>query len=228
MKKIALIGEYSVENDNQRATEDSLAKAKVDLNANISWEWISTEILNEDVLKCFSGIWLTTGVYANSERAIDAASFARRNMIPIIGTCNGFQHLMLDIARNLLGIEGAQHEEFSPNSSEIVIAKLQCSLRGRQMEVSINKHSLAGKLYNTNKHRENYYCSYGVSPQYVDQFCNSPLIRISGSDSEGVIRIIEVSKHPFYLGTLFVPQSNVAKEWLHPLITGFVLQVLES
>jgi len=89
------------------------------------------------------------------------------------------------------------------------------------MELKFESGSLVGDIYGSMSAREEYYCNFGVDPGKIGLLANSGL-RISGSDNEGEVRVIELTDHPFYLGTLFVPQTRSTEEQPHPLVTAFV------
>jgi CTP synthase (UTP-ammonia lyase) len=92
------------------------------------------------------------------------------------------------------------------------------------MELMFERGSRVAEIYGSTSAREEYYCNFGVDPGKVELLASSGL-RISGSDSEGEVRVIELPNHPFYLGTLFVPQTRSTKQQPHPLVTAFVQAV---
>ena len=155
------------------------------------------------------------------DKTLWAICHARENGVACFGTCGGFQHMMIEYARNVLHYRDAQHAEYDPYASALFISRLACSLAGREMELKFESGSLVGDIYGSMSAREEYYCNFGVDPGKVGLLANSGL-RISGSDSEGEVRVIELPSHPFYLGTLFVPQTKSTEQRPHPLVTAFV------
>lgn len=150
-----------------------------------------------------------------------AISYARLNDIPHLGTCAGFQHAMIDIARNVLGIKEAQHEEYDIEASKLFINKLVCSLAGKTMDVFLKKGTLTQKLYCVDKTEENYYCNFAINPAFKDSL-DHPQIIVSGIDQDKEIRIVELKDHRFFIITLFVPQTRSKPGAPHPLIKGFL------
>jgi CTP synthase (UTP-ammonia lyase) len=146
------------------------------------------------------------------------------NNVPHLGTCAGFQHAIVEIARNVLGIEDAQHEEYDAQSSTLFVNRLQCSLAGKRMDVYFKNGSLAHRLYAMDKAEENYYCNFGINPEFKKSL-NHPQVCVSGMDQDKEIRIIELPQHRFFLVTLFVPQTRSKPKKPHPLIKGFVQAV---
>ena len=111
----------------------------------ISWRTLpagmgSTSEINDSLFDRFSGVWVTPGSpYKNLEKTLWAIRFARENGIPCFGTCGGFQHMVLEYARNVLGYEDAQHAEYDPYASSLFISALACSLAGRTMELHFDR-----------------------------------------------------------------------------------------
>jgi CTP synthase (UTP-ammonia lyase) len=164
--KIAVIGEY-YDNFEPHA---SLKQSLDDLRGEYAfeYEWIDTERVDREkdrVLEKYSGIWSAPGSpFKSLEGALYAISFARLNDLPHLGTCAGFQHAVIELARNVLGIEDAQHEEYDAQSSTLFVNRLVCSLAGKTMDVYLKSGTLARRLYGLDKIKENYYCSFGINP----------------------------------------------------------------
>lgn len=224
MNKVALIAEYNPASENHRATEDALRHSSQKLGLELRYEWLMTSSLDPNSVKSFSGIWLTTGEYRNQEAVMDGVRIAREQGIPTLGTCSGFQYMILELARDVLGIPTVSHEEYDPNGRSVIISRLACSLHGREMPISLVEGTRVQGLYGDLMVAERYYCNFGVNPEFADRFHRSPVC-IAGSDVEGVIRIIELPAHPFFVGTLFVPQARSTLAATHPIIDGFVRAV---
>jgi CTP synthase (UTP-ammonia lyase) len=105
-----------------------------------------------------------------------------------------------------------------------VITALACSLVGQTHTVLLRPGTLAARLYGATEATEDYYCNYGVNPDYHRRLEDGGL-RVSGVGAEGEIRIVELSQHPFFLATLFLPQSRSTAAAPHPLLLGFAAAV---
>jgi CTP synthase (UTP-ammonia lyase) len=103
-----------------------------------------------------------------------------------------------------------------------VVTALACSLVGQQHPVSIRPGTVAARLYGAAESVEDYYCNYGVNPDYQARLEKGGL-RVSGVGHEGEIRIVEIPEHPFFLATLFLPQARSATSGPHPLLKGFAV-----
>ena len=225
---IAVLGEYTPSYGPHQATDAAIEHSKTLLGAtDIDAEWISTQAIDEKRLSDHSGLWIAPGSpYKSLEKTLRAIQYAREHRIPCFGTCGGFQHMLLEYARNALGLKDARHAEYDPYASNLFISQLTCSLAGREMTVTLVPGSQVADIYGTISAREHYYCNFGVNPDYVSLLTQGSLT-VSGSDAEGAVRVVEYPNHPFFIGTLFVPQQRSIPERPHPLVTAFLKAVLE-
>lgn len=225
-KSIALLGEYSPAFPPHASTNAAIGHSRKMLGVDIAANWVSTEDIEPKLFERYSGIWVAPGSpYKSMEKTLWAIRFARENNIPCFGTCGGFQHIIIEYARNVLGFKDAQHAEYDPYASKLFISQLACSLAGREMQLSFVAGSKVAEIYGGVSATEHYYCNFGVNPDCIRELKNGPL-KISGSDIEGEARVIEYPGHPFFIGTLFVPQTRSTPEMPHPLVTAFLRAVV--
>lgn len=219
---IALLGEYTPTFPPHLATNAAIEHAKTALGLEINADWISTEDIDQTLFERYAGIWVAPGSpYKNMDKTLAAIRYARENGVPCFGTCGGFQHMILEYARNVLGFKDAQHAEYDPYASDLFISKLACSLAGRQLPLTFEPGSRVADIYGALTATEQYYCNFGINPDYIEVLKQGPL-RIAGADAEGEIRVIEWPDHPFFIGTLFVPQARSVPEQPHPLVEAFL------
>ncbi|MGO8677406.1 MAG: glutamine amidotransferase-related protein [Limisphaerales bacterium] len=223
---ITVVGDFNAANRSHLATNEAIAHSSAALESKVEARWIDTAELAAPGglgrLAGASGLWIApASPYNSMEGALAAIRMARERGIPLLGTCGGFQHIILEYARNVLGIADAQHEESEPDHSRLVISRLSCSLVGRTMMIRLQPESLVGRAYGRSTAQEAYHCNFGVNPAYVETLWSSGL-RIVGSDDEGAVRAVELEAHPFFVGTLFLPQLDSTPARPHPLVTGFV------
>lgn len=226
MSTIAIIGDYRPENRSHIATSDAVAHCSAALSLNVEHRWVGTEELAQpDGIKRlagFSGFWIAPGSpYKSMTGALLAIQRAREQGIPLLGTCGGFQHIILEHARNVLGFRDAEHEESNPQASRLFISRLTCSLVGRTMRITLKPDSLVARCYGRTEAHESYHCNFGVNPEY-EKVLRSSTLRAVGSDDEGVMRVVELAGHPFFVGTLFIPQFGSRANAPHPLVSGFI------
>ena len=129
--------------------------------------------------------------------------------------------MVLEYARNVLGFEDAHHAEYDPYASNLFISRAPCSLAGRAMQIRLAPGSLVAGIYGSTLASEDYYCNFVVNPDVVPQLKASGLA-IVGSDDEGEVRVVELRDHPFFIGTLYVPQLRSEHARPHPLVSAFV------
>lgn len=227
MAEIGIIGEYDERFEPHAATNAAIEHSRTALAVDVSHQWVSTADLDEAFFERFSGLWIAPGSpYKDMAKTLRAITFAREHGVPTLGTCGGFQHMMIEYARNILGIDDAQHAEYDPYASRLFISELTCSLAGREMDLHFLAGSRVAKIYGATEVIERYYCNFAVNPDYLDAIRSGPL-RIVGSDSEGDVRVIEHPDHPFFVGTLFVPQVLSTPERPHPLVSALVSAAIE-
>jgi CTP synthase (UTP-ammonia lyase) len=182
--------------------------------------WIATPEAEECDLGGFDAIWLTPGSpYASADGAIAAARTAREQAIPFLGTCGGFQHALLEFARNVCGLRTVQNAEITPEADDQLIVPLECSLVGHEEAVMIAPGTLAAKITGPGRRPERYNCAYGLNPEYLDALIRGGL-RFSGFDDSGHVRVLELPAHPFYMGTLFQPELQGDGTQPNPIIVA--------
>ncbi|MHB2008578.1 MAG: CTP synthase C-terminal region-related (seleno)protein [Acidobacteriaceae bacterium] len=218
--RVGIIGDYDRNSPTHLQTDAALSHTATALGVQISSQWLPTDETHD--LALFDALWCAPGSpYKSLEGALVGIRFARENRKSLLGTCGGFQHIVLEYARNVMGIEDAAHAEYDPYASHLFVQPLSCSLKGKTMPVQIKKNSFAARAYGTLTVEESYYCNFGLNPSYQQKLHDAGL-HITGWDADGEARIVELPDSSFYVGTLFVPQSRSAEGCPHPLIRGFV------
>ena len=112
-------------------------------------------------------------------------------------------------------------EETDPDSPALVTTRLSGSLRGLDQEVRIVPGTRAAEAYGVDRTTEKFMCRFGVNEAYRERLFGDDLL-VSGTDAEGNVRIAESRTHPFFMGTLFVPQMSSEAGRPHPLLVAFV------
>ena len=223
--RIALIGDYSPAVRAHLAIPLALRGAARSLGVTVEPHWVSTEHIRDRGISVLDGsdaVWCVPGSpYAAIDGALTAIRHARETKRPFLGTCGGFQHAIIEHARNVAGIGDADHAESNPEATAAVIVPLACSLVGSEGRIVLRPGSRAAAIYGRAESVERYHCSYGVSPSYRQRLLAGPL-RISGWDEGWDVRIVELDDHPFFLATLFQPELSSTEEEVHPLIVAFV------
>jgi CTP synthase (UTP-ammonia lyase) len=181
-----------------------------------------TGVLHDAFGEGFDGLWCVPGSpYASMEGALNAIRQARESGLPFLGTCGGFQHALIEVARDLLGLADADHSESNPGGDVLLIDRLSCSLVGARGRLHVVAGSRLAAIYGASEIVESYQCNYGLNPRYRGLIEASPL-RIAALDDAGEVRAVELPEHPFFVATLFQPELSAFSEQIHPLVRGFV------
>ena len=213
---LALIGDYNPDVIAHQAIPVALQQAAETLGLSIHVQWLDTDNLPPS-LHGFDGFWcVPASPYRDTEGAMRAIQFAREQRRPFLGTCGGFQHAVLEYARNVLGWKDAEHGELAPQSTRVVIAPLSCALVEATDTVRLAPYTRIAEAYGTLDVQEGYRCRYGVNPAFLDALLNGDLIP-SGHDSAGDLRAVELLDHPFFVATLFQPERVALKGITPPL-----------
>ena len=180
--------------------------------------WIPSDEAHD--LAGFDAIWVVPGSpYRSREGAIDAVRTARERGIPFLGTCGGFQHAVLELARDVCGLDSAAHAEYG-EADECVIVALECSLVGHEGGIAYAPGTLMQRIMGVERSVERYHCSYGIDAAYLDTL-TAHGVRFSAHDEDGAVRALELPDHPFFLGTLFQPELAGDGTRAHPVIRAF-------
>ena len=180
------------------------------------------EIRDPSRVAAFDGLWcVPASPYRSMEGALLAIQFAREHGRPFLGTCGGFQHAIIEYARNVLGWADAEHAETAPGASRPVIAPLACGLVEATGAVRFRPGSRIEAAYGCDRSTEGYRCRYGLNPEFQATLVSGPL-RAGAHDATGETRAVELDGHPFFLATLFQPERAALKGQCPPLVAAFV------
>lgn len=223
--RLAIVGDYDPTMYTHLAIDQALGHVRELREHALEWSWVSTATLAERAeahLALIDAVLLAPGSpYASLDGALAAVRHARTTALPFLGICGGFQHAVLEYARNVVGIAGADHAESNPGTAAPVIAALACSLVGKSAPVFLDPTCRTAAIYGRWRVVERYHCSYGLNSEYRALIEQAGL-RVVGEDDHGDARVIELSGHPFFIGTLFQPQLESGPEAPAPLLRALV------
>lgn len=216
---IALVGDYDPSVTAHIAIPKALEMAGV---AGLTWQWVpTTNIRSASDIETFDAVWcVPASPYRNEAGAIFAIQHARETGKPFLGSCGGYQHAVLEYARNVLGHAEAGNAEVDPDCPMPVIGALTCALIDEQGDITFTEGSRMAKIYGQPTAREGYRCSYGVNPAYLPLF-EGEALTFSGFDRDGDPRAFELAGHPFFFGTAYQPERAALNGRAHPLVTQF-------
>jgi len=219
--QVAIIGDKQPRFVPQEAIDNALQHSAARQNVRVETTWHATTLLKSENnrLNDADAIWCAPGSpYESLEGALAGIRYAREHNIPFLGTCAGFQHAVIEFARNVLGENTASHPEYAEGASPLFMDDALCSRVGEEMKLRItDPHTQA--IYGAEHAVETYYCRFALREEYVPTF-EAHGLTVAGVD-EGT-RIMRLAGHPFFYMTLFVPQVASRPEQPHPLISAYV------
>ncbi|GAA0939964.1 CTP synthase C-terminal region-related (seleno)protein [Nonomuraea longicatena] len=226
--RVAIVGDRKPGFPPHTATEQALQHAADLLGVRARVRWAATGPLESDpgALRDADALWCAPGSpYHSLAGALAALRHGRENGVPTLGTCGGFQHMVIEYARHVLGHTDAAHAEYDPYASDLFVSKLTCSLAGRTLPVTLTPGSRAAALYGATRAEEEYYCDFGLDPARQTGLHEGGF-HVTGTDADGEARVLELPGHPFYLATLYVPQARSRPGAPHPLALGLLRAAL--
>lgn len=223
--RIGLIGDHDPTVTAHRAIPRALELAGARHGVAVAFEWIGTDDLSGGVTAALTGcdgIWcVPASPYRSEAGALRGIRFARESRRPFLGTCGGFQHAVLEYARNVLGMVAAAHAETDPGARELVIAPLSCGLVEASDAVIFVPRSRLAATYGAAEAMETYHCRYGLNPAFEGRL-SAGRLRIVARDAAGEVRAMELIDHPFFVLTLYQPERAALTGKAHPLVNAFV------
>src|SRR5258708_23974558 len=163
----ALVGDYNSSVPARQAIPLALGVAADYHGVPIHGTWVPTASIQdaEAQFKSYQGIWcVPASPYQNTQGALSAIRFAREQKLPFLGTCGGFQHALLEYARNALGMQNASHAETDPGGGLMFVTRLSCPLVDQTRLITINSEAFK-RIYGADAGLEGFNCSYCLNPE---------------------------------------------------------------
>jgi CTP synthase len=234
--EIGLCGKYVTMPDAYKSVIEAINHAATAQNLHANIRWMEAEDINlamvAQKLQGLSGLIVPGGFgMRGMEGKAEAIGHVRENKIPFLGLCVGLQCAVVEFARNVCGMKGANSTEFDPNTKYPVIDFLPSQRRlrkkGGTMRLGtyptiLKKGTLAYKIYGKNKIFERHRHRYEVNPKYLRRFREKGLIASGISPKGDLAEIMEISKHPFFITTQFHPEFKSRALRPHPLFYAFI------
>lgn len=248
--QVAFVGKYIDLKESYKSLTEAIIHAGAALNARVKLKWIDSEKLESldesKVFKDISGILVAGGFGERGiEGKIKAINFARTRKIPFLGICLGMQLVLVEFARNVLGLKDAHSTEFNPKTKNPVVflidefinnagekqirtqkSPLGGTMRLGAYECVIKPKSLLSEIYEGKKSiNERHRHRFEANPRYKKDYEKNGLI-ISG-ESSGLIEVVELAKHPFFIGVQFHPEFTSHLVRANPVILAFIKEASE-
>jgi CTP synthase (UTP-ammonia lyase) len=214
---IAVLGDRNTDHLTHREIDATLELMPADVDAR----WLPS--LEAESAVEADGLWVVPGTpYRDGEAVLAQIRRSRTAGMPILGTCGGFQHMLVEFARNVAGLADAAHAETDPDAADPVVARLSCSLVGEERPVTAVAGTRVAELCGTEPFTGFHWCSYGLVPEREAALVAAGLV-VSARAPDAGVEAVELPGHPFYVATLFQPQvGSSASGRLHPLIGALI------
>ncbi len=239
---IGLIGKYVELQDAYKSILEALIHAgamnecKVEVR-NIHSEHLTTENAIEK-LQNLDAILVAPGFGSRGiEGKIDAIRYARENKIPFFGICLGMQMACVEFARNVLGMSKAHSTEMNPDTNDAVIAMMEEQKKITQMggtmrlgtyDCELRSDSRAASIYGSTKIAERHRHRYEFNNEFIEAYENAGMIPVGKNPKTGLVEVVEIKDHPFYVGVQFHPEYKSTVENPHPLFVAFIKAAKEA
>lgn len=237
---IGLVGKYVSLHDAYLSVTQALQDAGCENGVNVKIKWINSEEIEEDesILEGLNGIIVPGGFGSRgTEGMIKASKYARENNVPYFGICYGMQIALIDIARNKLGLKGANSSEIDPDTSYPVIDLLENqktvenlggTLRLGDYDCTIDKESYVYSLYGEEKIKERHRHRYEFNNSFRGEIRKAGVVFSGINEDKDLVEIIELKDHPHFVACQFHPEFKSRPTKIHPLFNGFIKAAIKN
>ncbi|MDX2317450.1 MAG: CTP synthase [Hyphomicrobiaceae bacterium] len=247
---IAIVGKYTGLKDAYKSLTEALVHGGIANKVKVNLEWIESQVFeSEDAaayLEHVNGILVPGGFgERGAEGKIHAARYARTRGLPYFGICFGMQMAVIEVARDLAGIEGAGSTEFG-STNEPLIGLMTEWMKGEELErreqngnlggtmrlgafdAVLSKGSKAAEIYGSTEISERHRHRFEVNARYRDRLEAAGLL-FSGLSPDGLLpEIVEIPDHPWFIGVQFHPELKSRPFEPHPLFKSFIGAAVEQ
>ena len=247
---IAMVGKYIGLADSYKSLSEALIHAGIKTRTKINTVYVDSEEIERNVSECLQNVdaILVPGGFGNRgiEGKISAVKYARENRLPYLGICLGMQVAVIEIARNLAGLKNSDSTEFNKNTDHPVIAlitewqdangtqekrskgsDLGGTMRLGGQDCKLIEGSLVRELYKSDSVVERHRHRYEFNNKYKEKLESAGMSIAGYSVDEELVEIIEIPKHPWFVGCQFHPEFTSTPRDGHPLFTSFIEAALK-
>jgi CTP synthase len=247
---VAVVGKYTGLKDAYKSLNEALVHGGIANKVKVNLQWIESQTFEQEdasaYLEDVHGILVPGGFgERGSEGKIRAARYARERGVPYFGICFGMQMAVIEVARDLAGIEDASSTEFGP-TPEPVIGLMTEWMKGEELEKRQSNGNLGGtmrlgaydavlakgskvaEIYGTTRISERHRHRYEVNTRYRNKL-EAAGLRFSGLSPDGLLpEIVEIPDHPWFIGVQFHPELKSRPFKPHPLFASFIGAAVEQ
>jgi len=234
--QIGVVGKYVELPDAYKSITESFIHAGAKNECKVHVKYIHSESLTPEnaieKLKGLNGVLVAPGFGSRGiDGKIDAIRYVRENNIPFFGICLGMQCAVVEYARNVLGLKGAESTEMNEDTKFPVISMMEeqkkIKNKGGTMRLGsyacdLRKGSKAAAVYGKSHINERHRHRYEFNNKYLEQFENAGMIASGINPENNLVEIVELKNHPFFVGAQFHPELKSTVDNPHPLFVNFV------
>ncbi|MCE7996023.1 MAG: CTP synthase [Roseivirga sp.] len=239
---IGLVGKYVELPDAYKSIAEAFIHAGAHLECKVNVHWISSETITPKsvnrVLRHMDGVLVAPGFGERGiEGKIEAIRYVRENNVPFFGICLGMQCAVVEFARNVLGLEGAASTELKKDTPFPVIDLMEDqkniqdyggTMRLGQYDCKIKKSSKVAAAYDTGMIKERHRHRYEFNNEYLKDMEGKGLKAVGINPESKLVEIVELSDHPYFVGTQFHPELKSTVMSPHPLFVSFIAAVAKN
>lgn len=241
--KIGMVGKYVELHDSYISVNEALKHGGIATKSAVDIRWIDSETLEADsvnldeILGDMDGILVPGGFGSRGiEGKIKACEYARTHDIPYLGICLGMQIAIIEFARNVLGLKGANSAEINPDTQYPVIdilpeqkdvTDMGGTMRLGQYPCTLNPESKAFALYGASMIYERHRHRYEVNNDYRAELLKGGMMFAGTSPDNHIVEMVEIPSHPWFVAGQFHPEFKSRPNRPHPLFRGFVTAAAE-
>lgn len=239
---IGLVGKYVELPDAYKSIAEAFIHAGAHLECKVNVQWISSETITPKsvnrVLRNLDGVLVAPGFGERGiEGKIEAIRYVRENNIPFFGICLGMQCAVVEFARNVLGLEDAASSELSKDTPHPVIDLMEDqkniedyggTMRLGQYDCKIKKSSKVAAAYDSTVIKERHRHRYEFNNKYLKDMEEKGLKAVGINPESNLVEIVELSGHPYFVGTQFHPELKSTVMSPHPLFVSFIAAVAKN
>jgi CTP synthase len=239
---IGLIGKYVELQDSYKSILESFIHAGAANQTKVNVISIHSEFIDAsnvtEKLNGIDGILVAPGFGERGiEGKIEAVRYARENNLPFFGICLGMQMAVIEYARNVVGLKDANSTEMNPDTKNPVIDLMETqksitdkggTMRLGSWKCDIKNDTLAYQIYGSSQINERHRHRYEYNNNYANQLENAGLISSGVNPDTGLVEIIEIKNHPFFIGVQYHPEYKSTVANPHPIFVSFVAAIVKN
>ncbi|MBT3733567.1 CTP synthase [Pseudomonadales bacterium] len=249
--KLAMVGKYMALLDAYKSLNEAIIHAGIKTHTKVEVEFIEAQDLVDDGTRSLENAdaILVPGGFGDRgfEGKVLAAKYARENKVPYLGICYGLHAAIVDIARNVAGLENANTTENNPKTPHPVIglimewmnedgdvetrdadSDLGGTMRMGEQECRLAENSTTSQIYGQDSINERHRHRYEVNDHYVSALEEAGMLVAGRSMDDSLVEVIEVKDHPWFVATQFHPEFTSTPRRGHPLFSSFIEAALEK